>query len=397
MTAIEKKDARLFVTGFGPVCAIGVGADAFTDAVRAAQCGIGEVTGFDVPEDGPQLAAEAAEYDVEPLLRSPKNYLDRNSQVAFGAVELALRHADLTIETALAERTALCAGSAFGNLETLELFNRNLMEKGPRLVPPFLFQHTYPNTTISLLSIEYGITGGHAQFCSGAAAGLMALASAAQMVRCGKADAALAGGMDALSRPAFMMWERLGRLSMPPDEGCRPFASSRNGTVLGEGAAFLLLESGPHAKERSAAPLAELVGVGVAGDPAEAMRSALQDAAMASSEVGLVFGSANGEVEPDRGEAEAIRAVFGDSACPPLVCLKSVIGETVGASGPLALCAAVAALQTGFVPPPPAAPQPEFPWIRGASQPPQNEAVLVNAFDSAGGCVSVVLRRGGTD
>lgn len=391
MTSGDKKGVRLFITGFGPVCAGAVGAEAFINALAAGQCGIGEVTGFEVAEDGPQLAGEAIEYDVEPLLRSPKNYLDRNSQLAFGAVELALRHADLQIDPERAERTALCAGSASGNMETLELFNRNLVEKGPRLVPPFLFQHAYPNTTLSLLAIEYGITGWSAQFCSGCAAGLEAVAYAADAIRSGRADLAIAGGMDGLSRSVFATWERLGRLSTPPNEGCRPFAADRDGTVLGEGAAFLVLESKAHVAQRAGSSLAELAGIGVAGEAAEAMRCALQDAGLSPSEVGLIFASANGQTEGDRCEAEAIRAVFGDSACPAVVCPAPLLGETQGASGPLALCAAVAALASGILPPAAASSNPEFPWIRPASHPREGKPILVNAFDAHGACVSVVL------
>ena len=147
--------SEVLITGMGVVSAIGVGRDEFAAALKARRCGISEVTGFDAEGCRCLLAAEVVDFDVEAFLESRKNYLDRNTELAFGAARLALDDSRLRISEENAERIGLSIGTAFGNVESVLTFHRQLVEKGARLVSPFIFPHTYNNTTASLLAIEH--------------------------------------------------------------------------------------------------------------------------------------------------------------------------------------------------------------------------------------------------
>jgi len=391
-TSDETRSRSVVITGVGPVSAIGTGIDDFSRGLGQGRTGIEEITSFETEEDWPQFAAEIVDFDVAGYLPTPKNYLDRNTELAFAAMHLVLEHGrfrigpDAGMGLPRPERVGLCLGSAFGNAQTLELFNRNLVEKGPRLVPPFLFQHTYPNTTISLLSIEYGPLGFNCQFASGAVAGAEAVAYAVDQVRLGKADAVIAGGVDAFSRAAYLSCMTNGMLAGASDASCRPMDPHSRGTILGEGAALALIESESCAAQRRASVRGEVLGVAVGTDVEQAMRGALDEADAPADTVDAVFASANGIAALDEAEARAVRSVFG--ATPPFVAApKAWIGETLGASGPLALAAALVCLESGRIPEPMAA-------ACTGPHPGYARRVLVNATDGGGACVAILLGQG---
>jgi len=344
--SVENRDAdgSPVVVGCGVVAANGIGRKAFAGALAEGVSGIGDLVSFDASAWGRERAAEVPEFDVEPFLRSPKNYLDRSSALAFAACEMAVRKSGLAFD-ARDPRRGISLGSMGGNLHTLEVFAAAVAEKGPRLAPPFLFPHTYSNATIGLLSIEYGLAGPHEQFCSGGAASLMAIGKAARLLAEGRADAMIAGGAESFSEPLFRVAVERGWLS-PQDSGgecCRPFASGRNGAVLGEGAAmFVLARTHP-------SPLARLLGSGAGRTPENAIRNALADARLETEAIDGVFAAAGGYPAEDAAEAAAIIDVFGKGVS--VVAPKKFFGECLGASGALNLAAALCAIRSGALPP----------------------------------------------
>lgn len=320
-----------------------------TGAGMVAANRIGEIVSFDAESTGHERAAEIPDFDETPYLRSPKNFLDRNSALAFAACEMAVRASGVELPGNPAQ-CGICLGSMGGNAESLALFHQRLKEKGPRLAPPFLFPHTYMNTTAGLLSIEYGLGGEHWCFCSGATAGMEAVARAAECVARGRADVMMAGGVEAFSEPLFRAVLNHGRLS-PTDAGketCAPFAAHRNGAILGEGAGLFVLESRAHAQARSAPIAGQICGWATSSSAREAMTSALENSA--GGKINAVFAAANGSVRADADEAAAITQIFGPMGVP-VVALKGITGETLGASGPLNLAAALTAMKTGLLPP----------------------------------------------
>lgn len=325
---------KAVITGCGVVAANGIGAEAFADAVAQRRSGIGDLVSFDASDTGRERAAEIPGFDPAPFLRSPKNYLDRHSALSFAACEMAVRASGLALPDP-SKGHGLSVGGMAGNMESLAAFYGKLREKGPRFAPPFLFPHTYYNTTSGLLSIEYGLNGPHAQFCSGGAAGLEAVAHAVQCVERGRAPGMIAGGAEAFSEPLFRTALARGWLS-PVDggaESCRPLADDRNGTILGEGAAFLVIESAAAARARGARVLAGIESGAIAPSVREAMARAL-----GRTRVEAVFVSAGGYAHEDGEEAAALAELLGGV---PTTAIKALTGETFGAGGPLALCAAV--------------------------------------------------------
>ena len=315
----------------------------------AGRSGIGELVSFDAEGTGRERAAEVLDLDGGRYLRSPKNYLDRNSALAFAACELAVRESGLVFPGEEARR-GICLGSAGGNGDSLAAFRRQLAAKGARLASPFLFPHTYMNASAGLLSIEYGLGGEHWCFCSGGAAGLEAVGHAAECVARGRAEVMIAGGVEGLSETVFRA--ALGRGWLSPIDGgverCAPFAAGRNGTVLGEGAGLFVLEGEAQARARGARILGRLCGWGASSSARGAMLAALGGSG--GGGVDAVFAAGSGRVAEDAEEAAAICEVCGPGGAP-VVAVKGLVGETLGAGGPLNLAAALVAMESGTLAP----------------------------------------------
>ncbi|MEW6359813.1 MAG: beta-ketoacyl synthase N-terminal-like domain-containing protein [Planctomycetota bacterium] len=295
---------RIVISGVGPVSAIGIGWEHFANAVRDGLCGIGDVTAFDVDGCRNQQAGEIIELDVDGYLATEKNYLDRNSELAFAAAKLAFDDAGFHPSEAATDRFGLCLGTAYGNVDTQRSFYDLLIEKGPKFVSPFLFPHTYSNTSASLLAIEYSIRGVHANFCSGSAAGAEAILYAFDSLRLGRADVMLAGGAESLSEVVFKGLDSAGDERIP-----------------GEGAALMLLEPERSAKARSAPIRGIIAGAGAGGSVDAAKGLALADAGILEKRIDVEFG-------PDQA-------------------IDRMVGHTTGASGALAVAGALAVIDKG--------------------------------------------------
>jgi 3-oxoacyl-[acyl-carrier-protein] synthase II len=354
---------RVVITGAGPVSAIGIGREAFADGLRRGVGAIRNVTAFDISRYAAAQAAEIADFDVEEYLESQKAYLDRSSQLAFAAMSLALEDADLDPKSLNRDTTGLTFGTAFGCLGTMGLFFDDFLKKGARFVKPVLFPHTYANTTISLLAMEYNLSGPHMCFASGATAGAQALLCAYDWIGLGKAAVCLAGASESLNEFLFAGYDRLAKLARR-DKRAAPFDKQRSGFALGEGGAMLVLEAADHAAARGARVLGELRSASTVSDSAvdtdsasadggirRAMTQALSAAGLKAGDLDYISANANGSVNLDRNETMALRALLADAGkSVPVSSIKSLIGETLGAAGPLQLAAVLAAMESGGVP-----------------------------------------------
>jgi len=388
----------------GPVSAIGIGADEYWEGLAAGASGVDEL-GEPIEGVSPRRAARLFDFEVEEYLETTKNYLDRNSALAFGAARLALEQAGLPIDGTLVTETGLVTGTAYGNLETMLAFFGRALEKGLKLAPPILAPHTFTNTTNSLLAIEYGIRGFNWNFCSGMVAGMDAILAARDALMHRKAERVLSGGSEAFCAMLLRGCAAAGALATESDldEDSRPFDRSRNGFVLGEGACFLLLETEASARAANRERLAEIVGAGQAGGNGEeldsslarAMRVALTEAGVRPEDVGAILAAANSSQALDAAEARAIWDVFGDMPVP-VTAVKSMLGETFGAGAPLAMCAAVLAMQEKIAPPTVNYERGDeelsLPGVSPNPQPFDLRITLVNAIDPGGACGAVVLR-----
>ncbi len=394
---------RVVITAAGPVTAIGIGQECFTEGVVEGGSGIMEITAFEHGKYDAHVAARAEDFDVKEFLPTPKNYLDRNTELSFGAFSLALKASGIDLAKADKSKIALIWGTAFGGADTMNLFYADVQKKGPRFGKPILFPHTYSNTAISMLSIEYKLNGPHMNFVSGWTASGQALAYAYDLVASGRVPVAFVGGAEAFNETIFRYCCSQKILSASSNENaCMPFDSAADGTVMGEGAGMIVLEELDSALARGAHILAEFAGAGLAGSPGglkpkaieEAMTTAINSSKINPCDVELVLASANGMPDMDKAEAAAIQKVFGDNK--PVTTIKPLIGETFGAAGILQLHAALSILEKQFVPGVNIASkisESEKLKIPAEGCPQKIKTVLINNLDPDGNTVSLLIKK----
>lgn len=373
---------RAVVTGLGIVSAVGIGSEATWDALVSGRSGIADITLFDATPFDPHVAGEVKNFDATEFMDAKDvRRHDRNTHFAVAATGEALRHAGLLGENGLvngdvdADRFGMVIGTAIGGIGLLLEGHRTLLERGPRRVSPFMLPHMLPDSASGQVAIQYGIRGPNMAVVSACATGSHAIGEAMEAIVRGQADIMLGAGTEAPLVPlAFAGFGQMRALGTPkdPDTGAydptmasRPFDATRDGFVVSEGAAVLVVEELEHARARGAHPIAEVVGYGSTADafdmaaPAErgegaqrAMRMAMARAGIGPEEVGYI--NAHGTSTPlnDRFETIAIRDVFGEHADRLLVSsTKSMLGHAMGASGAIEAYVCAKVLETGCIPP----------------------------------------------
>jgi len=338
------------VTGRGVVTSIGAGADAFFDALVAGASGIHDGLG------------PCADFDPE-MAMTPKEArrADRFTQLAVAAAAQATDEAGLP-GAAAPERVGILVGTGVGGLATLENECSAWLEGGDRAVSPHFVPMMMPNAAAGTIAMRLGAHGPGFSLSSACATGAHAIGEAKRMIDRGEADVVVAGGTEAaLTGLCLAAFRGMGALSR---EGVsRPFDARRDGFVMGEGAAVLVLERGEHARARGAEAYGRIVGYGASNDAfhitqpdedgrgaAQAMRAALADAEAVPADAGYV--NAHGTSTPfnDRIETVAVHHVF-DGGAPPVSSTKSAIGHLLGAAGAVEALVCVEAVRRGVLPP----------------------------------------------
>lgn len=359
---------RVAITGIGPVTPVGIGVDAFWDALLNGRSGAGPITRFAIDDFPVKIAAEVKDFDIEDYLepRRARRH-ERFSQLSYAAAVLALRHAGLAPNDPEPSRVGIVIGTGIGGIALFEEEHRAMLQRGPRFVSPELIAMMIPNAAAGSLAIELGFTGPNECTVTACAASGHAIARATDLIRNGAADIVLAGGAEAaitpLSLASFCSARALSRRNDEPERASRPFDADRDGFVFGEGATILVLEAWDIAEARGAQILGEILGYGLSSDAhhivaphpegagaAAAMTAALADAGLTSSEVGYLNAHATSTPLGDVSESLAIHKVFGDSP-PPASATKSMTGHLLGAAGSTELAATVLALRDQMLPP----------------------------------------------
>jgi len=359
--------SRVWVTGLGLVCPLGVGRDAVFQGLREARVAIRRVD-EDVDLSGVRSKVAGVADGFDPLaLILPKRArrMGRATQMAVAAARLACEDARFSPRDT--HRGGVAVGTGIGAMEALVDNHLVLLKRGAERVSPFLAPTMMPNAPAAEVSIELGVKGPSVGVVTACAASAHAIGIAWGWVKAGLVDWALAGGAESVLIPlVFAAFDRMGALSRNPDPqtASRPFDAQRDGFVIGEGAGMLLLESEAHARARGAAPLAELAGFGQSSDafhitaPPEdgegarrAMEAALASAGLGPEEIDYI--NAHGTSTPlnDRAETAAIKALLGARAYEvPVSSTKSQIGHLLGAAGAVEAGAALFALVEGLLP-----------------------------------------------
>ena len=361
---------KVVITGIGIVCPTGTTRDAAWEAVKAGTSGIGPIERFDTAGLETTFAANVSGFDPAAHLGAKEaRRSDRFTQFAIVAAREAIDHSGLSIENASADRIGVLIGTAIGGLETLERAAKTLAEEGPSRLGPFFVPMFLPNMASGMVAIAVGARGPNFAPTSACASSAHAIGEAVAMIRRGAADAMIAGGAEApITRLGVAGFNAMGALSTRNDDppaASRPFDAERDGFVLAEGAAVLVLESAAHAARRGARVLGEVAGYGTTDDAnhmvqpapegaggARAMRAALADAGLEPEAVDYVNAHGTSTQLNEKLETRALKAVFGKHARRlPVSSTKSMTGHLCGAAGSLEAAFSVLAMIDGCIPP----------------------------------------------
>ncbi len=361
---------RVVVTGIGLVSPVGLTADETWQQLLAGQSGAGPITKFDAGNQQVRFACEVKQFD--PLLyidRKEARRYDLFAQYALAAAHQAVAQAGLDTAVPDANRIGVVLGSGIGGMQTFEDNCRAFTLQGPDRVSPFFVPMFIPNMSSGLVSIRYGFRGPNFTTVSACASSAHAIGESARMIRDGLADAMITGGSEAavtgLTVAAFANMKAMSTRNDEPTRASRPFDKNRDGFVLGDGGAVVVLESLEHAERRGATILGEVLGYGMSGDayhmsaPApdgegaqRAMRGCLTSGGIDPARVGYI--NAHGTSTPlgDIAETQAVKAVFGDQARQLIFgSTKSMTGHLLGGAGALEFVVALKVVTTGLIPP----------------------------------------------
>jgi nodulation protein E len=353
---------RVVVTGAGVISAIGKDKETFWDSIVLCRSGIGPYTTVDSSAVRFKNGGEVKDYDPARYFE-PKDLdmADRFAQFALIAAREAVKQSGITITPELQLRSAVICGTSIGGVVAQERAYIDLYKEGKTRVHPLSIPRTMPNSAASLVSMEFGIYGPVFTISTACASSNHAIGNAFWLVRNGICDMALAGGSETPFTYTFLKsWEAI-RVVAP--DTCRPFSKDRQGMILGEGGAMLVLETLESAQARGATILAEVAGFGMSSDASHitkpdqlgaerALRMALADGNIAPEEVDYINAHGTGTAVNDSMEIGAIKNVFGDHARKlALSSTKSLHGHILGGTSAVEAVATVLAIQHGVLPP----------------------------------------------
>ncbi len=401
------------VTGLGLVTPLGRKPAEVFDALTSGRSGLVR------PPEGHPAAGWLESAGIAPAIDGREvlpptevRCVDRFVLLALAAADDAIADAGLRIGTDVdPRRVAVVLATGGGGLETFEQQSHRRLERGRPAVSPYLLPGMLSNMAAARIAIKYGIRGYSSAIVTACAAGAQAIAEALRLIRADEADVVVCGGSESSLHPtiaaAFANSRALAAGWDDPTQSSRPFDTGRNGFVLGEGSAVLVVERADHAAARGAAGYADLLGWGASTDAhhptmprpdgegaADSMRAALRSAALAPSDIDYVNAHGTGTKLGDSAEAAALRTVFG-AGQPAVSSTKGATGHLLGAAGAVEAAVSVLALSGGLLPPTAnlESPDPshELDHVRGSARPAAVRHVLSNSFAFGGHNVSLVF------
>jgi 3-oxoacyl-[acyl-carrier-protein] synthase II len=404
---------RVVVTGMGVISPIGIGVQDFLLNLRKGKSGIRKITRFPVHEYPCRIAAEVDFEPTEYLDRREARKMDRFSQFAVVAARMAIEDAGL--QGAIPESSGVVMGTGIGGMETFERESRVLSERGPGRVSPFFIPMMIANMAAGQVSIDLGLKGPINTVVTACASGTNAIGEAFWIVKRGGADVMVTGGTEAPITPTslagFCALKALSTRNDRVGRASSPFDKFRDGFVMGEGAAILVLENLETALARGARIYAEIVGYGMSSDAyhitapspggegaARAMRAALESADISPEQVDYVNAHGTSTPANDVHETQAIKAVLGERAREvPVSSVKSMLGHLLGAAGAIETLATALALKNRFIPPTinyeTPDPDCDLDYVPNEAREAEIDVALKNSFGFGGQNACLVLKR----
>ncbi|MEV2278156.1 beta-ketoacyl-[acyl-carrier-protein] synthase family protein [Nocardiopsis sp. NPDC049922] len=406
---MQSRTTDVWATGLGAMTPLGADATTTWSAMCAGENGVSPLHQSWAETLPVRIAAQLPTDPAEALERTEARRLDRCEQMALATARDAWD--DAKRPEVDPERLAVVIGTGIGGIGSLLDQNHTLMTSGPRRVSPHTVPMLMANGPAAWVSMEFGALAGVHSPVSACASGAEALALGLDLIRSDRADMVIAGGVEAsiypLTLAAFARMLALSTDNAAPELACRPFDTGRNGFVLGEGAAIVVLERAEHARARGVTtPHGRLLGAGLSASASHitasdtpgqvrAIRQSLRTADLSPADVGVVHAHATSTPQGDVAEADAITSALGSH--PVVTATKSMTGHLLGASGALGAVAAILSLRDGTVPPTrnlrDLDPEVDCDVVTGTARTGHWDCALVNSFGFGGHNVSLVLGR----
>jgi 3-oxoacyl-[acyl-carrier-protein] synthase II len=361
---------RVVVTGIGLITPTGKNKSENWENIRNGRSGIGKITHFDASRHASQIAGEIKNYD-------PNQYFDRKDlrkfdpfiQFALIAAEEAVKDSGLNLDTIVKEKAGVYIGSGIGGILTIEANKEILMQKGPDRISPFFLPACIANLAAGQVSIKFGFKGPNLANCTACATGTHAIGDSMRIIQRGEADIMISGGAEYPITPlgvaGFTAMRALSTRNDQPEKASRPFDKGRDGFVIAEGSALLVLESLEHASNRGAKIYAEVYGYGFTGDAYHmtapdpeadgayrAMKMAVADAQLRPEDIVYINAHGTSTELNDKLETLAIKRLFGNHAYKLAISsTKSMTGHMLGATGSAEAAFTILAMNNSFIPP----------------------------------------------
>ena len=363
-------ERRVVITGLGLITPLGIGTEETWTALCAGRSGVGEITRFNASAYGTRIAAEVKGFNPEDFMaRKEAKRTEDFIAYSIAASRMAIENSGLKIDSSNGHRVGVLTGCGLGGLRMLEVTAHTVETKGPSRVSPFFIPMLIGNMAAGMISIQFGARGPNASVATACAAGSHAIGDAYEIIKYGKADAMITGGVESVVTPTciagFGAMKALSVRNDEPQKASRPFDRDRDGFVVGEGSGILILEALEHALERGAHIYAEMAGYGMSGDgyhmtapspdgdgAIRCMQAALDDAGIEPAQIGYINAHGTSTQYNDLFETRAIKAVFGDAApTVPVSSTKSMTGHLLGGAGGIETVFSALVIYNGILPP----------------------------------------------
>lgn len=408
---------RVVVTGLGAVTPIGNNVQEFWNNALAGKSGIGKITEFDASNYPVQIAGEVKNFNAAALIgdRKAVRHMDRFAQFALVASMEAMNDSKIDMDKENPDRAGTVIGTGIGGIQTMEKVVKTIEDKGPKWVNPFAVPMMIANMAAAHVSIHFNLQGPVLSDSTACASGTDAIGLASRAIQHGDADIMIAGGSESAVCQApmagFAAMKALSSRDCPPEEASCPFSADRDGFVLGEGSAVMVLEELEHAKKRGAHIYAEIAGYGSNGDAyhitaprpggdivKRCIERALEDAHVAPEKVDYINAHGTSTHLNDLNETKAIKEVLGKHAYEvPISSTKSMIGHLLGAAGSIGAVVCALSIETNKIHPTinlkHKDPECDLDYVSEGARDAKINVALSNAFGFGGHNSVLVLKR----